>query len=453
MKRQWLYLACASFAALVVLLPGIANAQSESVTGTIRYDDPETGEEMLAEGVAITVADDSGTVVVETATDAEGVFFVELPAPGIYLVEVNTDTLPAGIVLRNPERNPAQVNVEAGQSSRVIFSTATGDGGGVAIQDDEGIFADISLRQVLQLTVEGLKLGLFIGMMAIGLSLIFGTTGLVNFAHGEMVGWGMLIAYMFNFYGLSAIFGFMDGWPPPFGSGVNLAIATLFAIAAGAGMGWAFDRYIFGPLRKRNVGVISQLVVTIGISLVLRYMYLFGFGGTPRFFKDFTAQTAINIGLVQITPKDLSTGLISVVVLLGVGFFMLYTRMGTAMRAVSDNRDLAESSGIDVQGVIRFVWTLGGALAALGGVFLGLSEQVSWNIGFRTLLLVFAGVILGGLGTAFGALVGSLVVGVGIQVSTLFIPTELKNVGALVVLILVLIVRPQGILGRKERVG
>ena len=195
------------------------------------------------------------------------------------------------------------------------------------------------------------------------------------------------------------------------------------------------------------------MVVTIGISLVLRYLYLFAFGGTPRFFKDFTAQSAVQIGIVEITPKDLIAASLSIIVLVGVGLFLIYTRMGKAMRAVADNRDLAESSGIDVQRVIRFVWTLGGGLAALGGVFLGLSEQVSWNIGFRTLLLVFAGVILGGLGTAFGALVGSLIVGIGIQVSTLFVPTELKNVGALVVLILVLIMRPQGILGRKERVG
>jgi branched-chain amino acid transport system permease protein len=123
------------------------------------------------------------------------------------------------------------------------------------------------------------------------------------------------------------------------------------------------------------------------------------------------------------------------------------------MRAVADNRDLAESSGIDVQRVIRSVWVLGGSLAGLGGVFIGLSEQVSWNIGFRMLLLIFAAVVLGGLGTAFGALVGALVVGIGIQVSTLFIPTELKNVGALALLILVLVFRPQGILGRAERIG
>jgi branched-chain amino acid transport system permease protein len=123
------------------------------------------------------------------------------------------------------------------------------------------------------------------------------------------------------------------------------------------------------------------------------------------------------------------------------------------MRAVADNRDLSESSGIDVQRVIRVVWTMGGSLAALGGVFIGLSEQVAWNTGFRILLLMFAGVVLGGIGTAFGALVGSVIVGIGIQVSTIWFPTELKNVGALVLLILALVVRPQGILGRKERVG
>jgi branched-chain amino acid transport system permease protein len=142
-----------------------------------------------------------------------------------------------------------------------------------------------------------------------------------------------------------------------------------------------------------------------------------------------------------------------VLILGGVGLFLNKTRMGKAMRAVSDNRDLSESSGIDVQRVIRFVWILAGGLAGIGGVFIGLSEQVSWNIGFRILLLLFAAVILGGLGTAYGALVGALIVGIGIQVSTLFIPTELKNVGALVLLIAVLIVRPEGILGKKERVG
>ena len=127
--------------------------------------------------------------------------------------------------------------------------------------------------------------------------------------------------------------------------------------------------------------------------------------------------------------------------------------MGKAIRAVADNRDLAESSGIDVDRVIHFVWAAGAGLAALGGILQGLSEQVSWQMGFQLLLLMFAGVTLGGLGTAYGALVGSIVVGMVMQVSTLWIPSEFKTVGALAILIVILVFRPQGILGQAERVG
>jgi neutral amino acid transport system permease protein len=195
-------------------------------------------------------------------------------------------------------------------------------------------------------------------------------------------------------------------------------------------------------------------VVTIGISIFLRYVYLFAFGGVPRFYRDYTAQTGVEFfGLITITPKDLITGALSLLILLGVGAFLTFTRIGKAMRAVSDNRDLAESSGIDVQKVIRFIWVSGGVLAALGGAFLGLSEVVAFNTGFRFLLLIFAGTILGGLGTAYGALVGCLLVGIGVQVSTLWIPTELKNVGALAILIIALVIRPQGLLGKRERIG
>jgi branched-chain amino acid transport system permease protein len=123
------------------------------------------------------------------------------------------------------------------------------------------------------------------------------------------------------------------------------------------------------------------------------------------------------------------------------------------MRAVSDNRDLAESSGIDVEQVIRYVWIVGSALAGLGGVLFGLTENINWEMGFRLLLLMFAGVTLGGLGTAYGALLGSIIAGVFIQMSTLVIPGDMKNVGALMALIIILLVRPQGLLGRAERIG
>jgi len=138
----------------------------------------------------------------------------------------------------------------------------------------------------------------------------------------------------------------------------------------------------------------------------------------------------------------------------GIGLLLQKTRLGTAMRAVADNRDLAESSGIDVKKVVLSVWILGGALAALGGTFQGLtSGAVQWDMGFVLLLLMFAGVIVGGIGTAYGAMVGGLLVGLVSEVSTFWFSVELKLVFAFLVLIVVLLVRPQGLLGKKERFG
>ena len=434
--------------ALFVAFAPPAFAEGEMIGTRLRYTEPNSGERVAVSGVSLTVEDTSGETIAEGVTDADGIFEVEVPGSGRYGLTILPETLPEGVFLADPDNPTKLVEVLVGQTGRAIFQL---------VNENElaglGQTSTITFRRVAQLTVEGLKFGVFLAMAAIGLSLIFGTTGLVNFAHGEMIGWGMLWAYLFNFYGFAGMFGFMEGWPAPFGDGVNLIFATLMAIVMGLGLGWAMDKFIFAPLRARGTAVISAMIVTIGLSILIRYVYLFVFGGVPRFYRDYTAQVGIKIGVIEITPKDLITGLLSVAILVLVGLFLQRARMGKAMRAVADDRDLAESSGIDVQRVIRFVWVAGSGLAALGGVFIGLSEQVSWNIGFRILLLIFAAVVLGGLGTAYGALVGALIVGVGIQVSTLWIPPELKNLGALVLLIVALLIRPQGILGRAERIG
>ncbi|MDX2343764.1 MAG: branched-chain amino acid ABC transporter permease, partial [Acidimicrobiia bacterium] len=143
----------------------------------------------------------------------------------------------------------------------------------------------------------------------------------------------------------------------------------------------------------------------------------------------------------------------TLVVLALIGLFLTRTKLGTAMRAVSDNADLAESSGIDVSRVILVTWVVGAGLAGLGGVMFGISEQVQWDMGAKLLLLIFSAVILGGLGTAFGAMLGGFVVGVAIEMSTLVIPVEFKTAVALAILVVMLLVRPQGLLGIKERIG
>ncbi len=432
-------------AVLGLTAPAFAQDGEQGVFGQLRFDDAE-GEKVPAEGVVLSI-DGVG----EATSDADGQWRIAVPAAGSYTVVIDPATLPEGVSLRDASRSELEVLVEAGQDKRALFAIQLGESDTAEEVANNGT-SSISVRRVAQLSVEGLKQGLYLAMAAIGLSLIFGTTGLVNFAHAELVTWGMLSTFFFNAYGLAGMIGFLAPLPPPFGAGVNLIFAAIFGMIAGGLMGYLLDRLVFRGLRKSGTSLIAQMVITIGMSILIRYVFLYNFGGSPRSFKDFSAQRAWTILGVDITPKDFAAMAISIVALIAVGLLLNTTRMGKAMRAVSDNRDLAESSGIDVQKVISVVWIAGGSLAALGGVFFGL-DQIKWDFGFRILLLIFAAVTLGGLGTAYGALVGSLIVGIVINLSTIWIDVELKNMVALLVLVLILLFRPQGILGRAERIG
>jgi branched-chain amino acid transport system permease protein len=145
---------------------------------------------------------------------------------------------------------------------------------------------------------------------------------------------------------------------------------------------------------------------------------------------------------------------LSLVVLVAFAIWLMFTKIGKATRAISDNSDLAAASGIDVDRVIRIVWVIAASLAGLAGILWAYFRPgIKWDMGMQILLLIFAAVTLGGLGTAFGALLGALVVGILVETSTLLIPADLKYVGALVLLIGILLFRPQGILGKKGRIG
>jgi neutral amino acid transport system permease protein len=220
-------------------------------------------------------------------------------------------------------------------------------------------------------------------------------------------------------------------------------------------------------LRRRQTGVTAMMIISIGLSLVARYVILYWFGDRSRAFGNYAVQTPgsgwdLNLGFTTLVPKDWIILLIGGGTLTGVALALKLTRWGKAMRAVSDNPDLAASSGIDVERVATYVWAAGAALAALGGVFLGLNQLVRWDSGFVLLLLMFAGVTLGGLGEAFGPMLGCIVIGVMINVITAlgaqdgwrrFFEPELKSTWALWLLILILMIRPQGLFGRSERIG
>jgi neutral amino acid transport system permease protein len=373
-------------------------------------------------GVRISVTKDDGSAVGEDITDSKGAFTIALPGEGKYTTTVDTETLPKGVKVAN---SPLDSFITPGQSRRLNFEV------NAAARATTGTF-----DQFLQALVDGTNFGLIIAMCAVGLSLIYGTTGLVNFAHGELVTLGAIVAFYFNRN---------VGWP--------LLLAAPVAIALCGGFGWTLEAGFWGPLRRRGTGLVALMVVSIGLQIGANSLFLYIFGGITQPFSDYHAQRAWEIGSIDLAPKKFASTVISLVVLLIVAVALQRTKTGKAMRAISDNPDLASSSGINVDSVIRLVWAFGAALAALGGILFSVSQDVNFDQGSSLLLLLFAAVTLGGLGAAYGALVGGFVIGLFVNVSTVWIPTELKNVGALGVLIVVLLVRPQGILGRAERIG
>ena len=411
---------------LILAFPLAALAQGETIGGTLVYR--AEGERTPVEGVVITVSQD-GTPIGTAVSDAEGRWEVPLPGPGTYQVGLDSSTLPEGVALADPTLvELSNVTVIGGQRRSVIFPLGEGTTSGVAIYARLGA-----------LLVAGLKLGATIALAAVGLSLVYGVTRLVNFAHAELVTLGAVIAYLFHATGSGV------GWP--------LVLAAIPAVILVAGFGWLQGRYLWQPLRKRGTAVLSLMVVSIGLSFALRSLIQLYFGGLPVAYPDFAGQPAIDLLGIPMVPKHLATIGVSLAVLFLVTQFLQRSRTGTAMRAVSDDRDLAESSGIDVDRVIQVTWILAALLAALGGIFYGLNESVSYDMGFRVLLLLFAAVVLGGLGTAYGVMVGGFAVGIVVEMSTLWLPAELKVVSGLVILIIMLLVRPQGIFGTRERVG
>jgi branched-chain amino acid transport system permease protein len=407
----------------VIFVPaGIAHAEGEtsSISGVMLDKDGNP-----LEGVEFTVTRPD-TSEITISSDATGLWVYEASVTGSFSVTINPDSLPSGVGLTEPDRLTKSVIIFALGNELPEIKFLTGEGPKRSSITD----------RALQLTLDGIILGVTIGLAAVGLSLIFGTTGLTNFAHGELVTLGGMGAYFFNQLGIHIV--------------PAALLALLLALVLG---GFVQDRYLWKPLRKRGTGLIAMLVVSIGLGLAARYVFLYIFGGDKMQYQQYSGQAGWQFGPFSLTPKALISTVIGILLIAAVIAWLLKSSLGKASRAVADNPALASASGIDVERVIMTVWLLGAVLAAYAGIIMGLNQGAQFIMGSDVLLLIFAAVTLGGLGTAYGAIVGSMIVGLFIQLSTLFIPTELKYVGALFVLIVILLVRPQGIMGRKERIG
>ena len=236
--------------------------------------------------------------------------------------------------------------------------------------------------------------------------------------------------------------------------GASLWIALPVAVLLSALFGLLMDVVIWRPLRHRSVGVVQLMIVSIGLSLAIRYLFQYFIGGGTEQLPGASAERIDIIGPIRMTRVDLASMGIAIAVIVAFALWLLYSRLGKATRAISDNPGLAAASGIDVDFVVRVVWVLAAALAGLAGVLYAYYRPgIKWDMGTQVLLLMFAAVTLGGLGTAFGALIGAIIIGIIVETSSLFIPADLRFASALAILIVILLVRPQGILGRRERIG
>jgi branched-chain amino acid transport system permease protein len=429
-RRLLCGLAVVGFAVLGLSAGGAGAQQSnELIQGFVRNEQDEGGKvtRVPVADVELAVFDANGGAIGTGKTDTKGHYEVNLPGPGDYTVRIDKASLPSGVELRDAAQEEVVVNVRPSEKQVLNYFL------GKSQRTTESRW-DL-LPQTL---ANGIKFGLIIAIAAVGLSLIYGTTGLSNFAHGELVTLGAVVAWWMN----QSV-------------GLHLLAAIPIGVIAGAVGGYVAEAGLWRPLRRKGVSLTSMMIVSIGAGLAVRYIFLYTFGGRSRAYRQYAVQEAVSIGPIDITRREMISVAVCIIVLVGVALFLQRSRRGKAIRAVSDNPDLASATGINTNRVIMLVWVAGGALAALGGVMLGLDQQVSWNMGFTSLLLMFAAITVGGLGNPYGALAGSLLIGLAVELWTWVFPSavELKNAGALITLIIVLLVRPQGLLGRKERVG
>lgn len=352
----------------------------------------------------------------------------------------------------------------------------------------------MDVSTLFQSLANGISYGAILALCAIGLTLVYGILNLSNFAHGDTLTFG---AYMVLFFGVSAWPGrehltliglalglLLVGLPlldavttrrlrrsealavgifgtlvllatvvlmamGPGGEGTTLRVlivAALLSIAATVLLSLLLEYVLWRPLRRRGATVLSLVIASLGLSIFLRHAIQHQFGGDFRTLERPVDVAPQYLG-VYVSDAQIVTVIVTAVVIGLVHLLLTRTRVGKAMRALADNRDLARVCGIDVDRIVLYVWAIAGALVALAGLFLSLQQNNNVNVGmgFGLLIPIFASVVLGGIGSPYGAMVGGLVVGVAMRLG----PAKYDLAWAFLVLIAVLLVRPQGILGRK----
>src|SRR4051812_14487531 len=287
-----------------------------------------------------------------------------------------------------------------------------------------------------QLFGNGLVTGSVIAIAAVGVSLVYGILRLVNFAFGDVMAFGAFVAFLFEVT-----------------LGLPMVVATLLAMLLTAALSVALEGVLWRPLRQRHAGFMSLFLASVGLALVLRQAILLVAGPQPRAFAVDPYRVYV-IGGIRLSTGQTVALVVASATIVAVGLLLGLTTAGRTMRAVADDRALAAVAGIDTERVVVLTWVLAGLLAGLAGVLAGLVQSsFDPNFGFALLLPTFAAVVLGGIGSAYGALAGGILLGLATELSTwegFFggVDSVYKPVVAFGILIVALLLRPQGLVGR-----
>jgi neutral amino acid transport system permease protein len=289
-------------------------------------------------------------------------------------------------------------------------------------------------RELGQVTINGIVAGNYFALGAVGLTLIFGVLRLVNFAHGEFLTFGAYMLIAGNALGLP------------------LVLSVLFGVVATALLGLLLEVGLWRPVRRRRVGELQLLLLALGLAFFLRNAIAFVAGPEDR-ATGANITAGVRIGELRIGRTELIVTVVGLAVILLVAVALKYSSLGRQARALSDSIELSETTGIDTDRIVLITWAASAGLAGLAGIFYALPAGVANpNLGFGLILSIFAAVVVGGIGNAYGALAGGLLIGLVQEWSTLVIDPAMKVAVGFAVLILVLLIRPQGLFGRGRSV-
>jgi branched-chain amino acid transport system permease protein len=284
-------------------------------------------------------------------------------------------------------------------------------------------------EKLLQLFLNGLMAGAVLAVPAIGLTMIFAVLRFVNFSVAAHMAVGAFAGYMLN------------AW-----AGLPAWIAIIGAFIGGGAVGIASDHVALRPLRSYSALTIA--IASIAVNIMIESAIRFSFGGRPRDFaiplrRDWT------LGFLHVGPQQIENFFIAVVAMAILFLFLALTLTGKAMRAVADSPMLADSKGIDPDHLARLAVGIGMGLAGIGGMLIGLDTSIDPQVGFRAILSVFAAAVVGGLGSIPGAAVGALAIGFAEELSLLALPATYKSAVGFLAILVVLTLRPRGLLGAR----